>query len=325
LSQVIGSKDTLMAHAQLSDRKFVLTGPSGWIGQAVLSRLSATLGTLSGRVTAFASSERSMTLADGQAIHVRALDTICPDDVDGAHVIHLAYLTKEKADTLGERRFTDTNISIDDYVLAAVRDATPLSLFVASSGAAALAASGDDLHPYGLTKLRQEVRFLEWAAARAVPMIAGRIFNLSGPYINKVHSYAVSNFILQAKTQRRIKIEAKNLVFRSFLHVENLSELVINAAIAGAGRPGAVDLCGAEVLEMQDLAELISSICDEVAIEREMASFTNVSTYFGSFPETKSLTMEVGVGLHGIRQQVLDTLRWISLLDETQNLVKHGH
>lgn len=82
MSQVIGSKDALMAQAQLSDRKFVLTGPSGWIGQAVLSHLCATLGTLSGRVTAFASSERSMTLADGQAIHVRALDTFCPDDVD---------------------------------------------------------------------------------------------------------------------------------------------------------------------------------------------------------------------------------------------------
>jgi nucleoside-diphosphate-sugar epimerase len=314
-----------MAHAQLSDRKFVLTGPSGWIGQAVLSRLCATLGSLSGRVAAFASSERSMTLADGQSIPVRALDTLCPDDVDGAHVIHLAYLTKEKADTLGERRFTDTNISIDDYVLAAMRDATPLSLFVASSGAAALAARGDDLHPYGLTKLRQEVRFLEWAAARAVPMIAGRIYNLSGPYINKIHSYAVSNFISQARTQRRIKIEAKNPVFRSYLHVENLSELVINAAIAGAGRPGAVDLCGAEVLEMQDLAELVSSICDEVPIEREMENFTKVSNYLGSFPETKSVTMETGVRLHGIRQQVLDTLRWISLLDETQNLAKNAH
>ena len=325
MSQVIGSKDALMAQAQLSDRKFVLTGPSGWIGQAVLSHLCATLGTLSGRVTAFASSERSMTLADGQAIHVRALDTLCPDDVDGAHVIHLAYLTKEKADALGERRFTDTNISIDDYVLAAMRDATPLSLFVASSGAAALAAGGVDLHPYGLTKLRQEVRFLEWAEARAVPTIAGRIYNLSGPFINKVHSYAVSNFILQARTQRRIKIEAKSPVFRSFLHVENLCELVINAAITGLGRPGAVDLCGAEVLEMQDLAELISSICDDVPIEREMEKFADVSTYLGSFPETKSLTMEAGVKLHGIRQQALDTLRWISLLDETQNLAKHAH
>ena len=76
---------------------------------------------------------------------------------------------------------------------------------------------------------------------------------------------------------------------------------------------------------MQDLAELISSICDQVPIEREMENFTSVSAYLGRFHETKSLTMEAGVKLHGIRHQVLDTTRWISLLDETQNLVKHAH
>ena len=73
-------------------------------------------------------------------------------------------------DAQGEAVFAVANDAIDAAVLGAIGQAPPASLFVASSGAAALAERGADEHPYGLAKLRQEARFLAWSAATGVPV-----------------------------------------------------------------------------------------------------------------------------------------------------------
>lgn len=293
--------------------RFVLTGPSGWIGQAMLDALARALGgPLAGRVTAFASRARDMDLPSGERLAVRALETITPDDVAGAHVIHLAYLTKEKAEELGEAAFAATNEAIDDALLTALRGAAPASLFVASSGAAALAERGVDRHPYGCAKLRQEALFLGWAAAAGVPAIAGRIFNLSGPHINKVRSYAISDFALQAREDGEIRIQARVPVFRSYLHVEDLCALVLGAARRGIGRAAPIDLCGAEVVEMRDIAELVAEASHgSPPIRRHSVDFDRPSLYLGDPTHAKVLAMELGLALKPMAVQVAETLDWL--------------
>lgn len=320
----------------------MLTGPSGWIGQAMLAHVAgrtAAAGTaglaLGGQVSAFASSARVMDLPWGETLPVRALDTIGPDDVAGAHVIHLAYLTKEKADQLGERRFMDTNLAIDDALMGAIEGARPASLFVASSGAAALAAAGADLHPYGVAKLRQEARFLEWGQRSGVPVIAGRIFNIAGPYINKVESYAISNMINQAMTAQAITIAARVPVFRSFLHVDDLCALALEAGLAGVVRAGPVDMCGAEVVEMDDLALAVSgALGNNVRILRDPVDTAKTSAYLGNFSQTKALAMQLGLKLSPLPSCIRDTINWLldhssaartgPVLQSTQQATKRG-
>ena len=301
-----------MADLPASSR-FVLTGPSGWIGRAMLDALArACGGQLDGRVLAFGSQERSLTLASGERLNVRALEAIEPDDVAAAHVIHLAYLTKEKADQLGEPAFSATNDAIDDALLAAIDSAGPASLFVASSGAASLAERGLDRHPYGLAKLRQEARFLEWGAGTGVPVLAGRIFNIAGPHINKVRSYAISDFAMQARERCEINIEAQVPVFRSYLHVDDLCALVIGAALQGAGRDRPIDLCGAEVVEMEDLAALVAEAShNSPTINRPPVDYTRPSLYLGAHAQTKVLAMELGERLSALPLQVKDTIAWL--------------
>lgn len=269
-------------------------------------------GMLMGRVRAFASEERDMDLPSGESLSVRALASIRPDDVDGAHVIHLAYLTKDKVDGLGERRFFDTNIAIDDHLLGALEQGRPASLFVASSGAAALAARGIDLHPYGMAKLRQEARFLRWAKSADVPAIAGRIFNIAGPYINKLDAYAISNFIMQALNRPEIHIQADTPVFRSSLHVRDLCALIVEAGLHRVGRPRPIDMCGAESVEIGDLAALIAAEMGNIPIRRTSVRYDKPSIYLGNFADTKILAMELGFDLIPLAMQVRDTIRWIS-------------
>lgn len=293
--------------------RFVLTGPSGWIGQAMLAHFARAWGDVLGEtVTAFASKARAIDLPSGGSLAMRALDEIRPADVEGAHVVHLAYLTKEKAEELGERQFTETNLRIDDQLLNVLREARPRSVFVASSGAASLAATGVDLHPYGLGKLRQEARFLEWGARADVPVLAGRIFNLSGPYINKIASYAISNMAEQARETGAINIAATVPVFRSFLHVNDLCALVAQAAVTGVKRSSAVDLCGAEIVEMEDLASVVGeAVSPGVRIARERVDYGQRSVYLGDFTQTRILAMELGLPLASLRSQVKDTIDWL--------------
>ncbi|WP_022678785.1 NAD-dependent epimerase/dehydratase family protein [Sandarakinorhabdus limnophila] len=306
-----------MTSAKGLDRnvRFVVTGPSGWIGQAFMAHVASRLAVpgaqlvLADRVTAFASTARDMVLPWGDRLPVRALESICPDDVAGAHVVHLAYLTKEKAAQLGERRFMDVNLGIDDALLAAIAAAKPASLFVASSGAAKLAARGSDLHPYGFAKLMQEDRFLAWGRASAVPVVAGRIFNVAGPYINKVEAYAISNMVQQAMHTGIITIKAQVPVFRSFIHVDDLCGLIANAAIGSIDRAAPIDLCGAEIVEMEDLAVGIAKAFKRnITIARGSVDFTGESSYLGEFPHTKTFAMQTGITLRGLQSCISDTL-----------------
>lgn len=264
------------------------------------------------RVRLFGSSDRDVEAIDGTVLPMRSLDTLQPADLDDAIVVHLAYLTKEKVDLLGERRFTDTNLAIDDVVLAALASAKPRSVFVASSGAAMLAARGHDRHPYGLTKLRQEDRFAAWALATATPLIVGRIFNLAGPYINKVDSYAIGSFVNQAKRFGAIKIDAEVPVFRSYLHVDDLCALILGAGEAAVGRPAPIDLCGAETVEMSDTALAVAqTLGGDIAVARGPVDWSKPKAYLGDFTDTKVLAMELNLPLAPFSTQVVDTVRWI--------------
>lgn len=290
----------------------VITGPTGWIGLAMLACLARQSDDWADHVRLFGSSERDVEAIDGTVLPMRSLDTLQPADLDDAIVIHLAYLTKEKVDLLGERRFTDTNLAIDDVVLSALAAAKPRSVFVASSGAAMLAAQGRDRHPYGLTKLRQEDRFAAWAVATDTPLIVGRIFNLAGPYINKVDSYAIGSFVNQAKRFGAIKINAEVPVFRSYLHVDDLCALILGAGQAAVGRSAPIDLCGAETVEMSDTALAVAQhLGGGIAVARGPVDWAKPKAYLGDFTDTKVLAMELNLPLAPFSTQVADTVRWI--------------
>ncbi len=292
----------------------VITGPTGWIGQVVLMRLAAAGGRgWSERVRLFGSRAATLTAADGTALAVRPLDSLGGADVAGAQVVHLAYLTKEKAELLGERAFTDTNLAIDDRLLAACTAAAPAAVFVASSGAAALAADGRDRHPYGLCKLRQEDRLLAWGERAGVPVLAGRIWNIAGPYMNKTSAYALGDMLLQARRDRAIRVAAPVPVFRSYLHVADLAELVLGALDERVGHAAAIDLCGAEVLEMGDIAARVArySGLGAEAVVRARLDTSRSSVYLGHFPHTKALALRLGLPLADFQRQLVDTAVWL--------------
>lgn len=291
----------------------VVTGAGGWLGTALMAHSAHRFGPgWTKNVRLFGSAARTITAPDGSDVILRALDTITGADVEDALVVHLAYLTKEKVEQFGEAGFTHENRRIDDRLLAALACARPRALFVASSGAAALAERGEDLHPYGLGKLRQEQRFIAWGVEASVPVLAGRIFNLAGPYMNKIDAYAVGSFITQALAEGHIRINATVPVFRSYLHVDDVCNLILTALNRGAGRDRPIDIAGMELLEMDDIARAVArAIGEPVAIERGAVNHALPSLYVGNAVDTRILAMELDIELADFSAQVAATLDWL--------------
>lgn len=297
--------------------RIVITGPTGWIGKAMLALLhrdgDADALAAGGQILLFGSRAGQAELPGGGALPIRQLAELSGEVTAGAHVIHLAYLTKDKLDLLGEDVFRRTNTAIDAQVLSALRDGRPASVFVASSGAARLAQDGVDTHPYGLTKLEQEAAFLAFAQETGVPVLCGRIYNVAGPWINKLEAYAVSNFAQQALATGCIRINAHVPVFRSMLHIEDLCRLVLRAARARLGRITSVDLCGTEMLEMRDIADLVAeSTGRNICIERPGVDYAGSSSYLGDATQTRVLALELNVCLLPAAVQVSDMVEWMA-------------
>lgn len=264
----------------------------------------------------FGSSTRDLAGPDGTVLPMKSLDAIGPDDVAGALVLHLAYLTKEKVELLGERAFFDTNSTIDEHLLAACRAGHPRALFVASSGAAALAEQGLDRHLYGMCKLLQEDRFLAFGKAAGVPVLAGRIFNLGGPWINKLGAYAISNMLVQALDTGSIRIGARNPVYRSYLHVEDLCRLVLGALEAGVSPGKPLDLCGTEIVEMADVAAAVAQVAGlkDGTILRDPVDYDRPVVYVGDSTQTRTLALRGQLDLRNLYAQVEDTARYLRRL-----------
>ena len=111
---------------------------------------------------------------------------------------------------MDEPAYRAANRAIDDLVLDALdrhRRARPSSSPPRAPPLRANPAPAMQL--YGSLKREQEERFAEWADRnhRRRAVIA-RLFNLSGPYINKHGSYALAAFILDALAGGPIRIRA---------------------------------------------------------------------------------------------------------------------
>ncbi|MCY7281440.1 MAG: NAD-dependent epimerase/dehydratase family protein, partial [Sphingomonas bacterium] len=172
-----------------NDSRIVITGASGWIGMATLDLLAVALAEkFATRVLCFGSSHRTLEVRDGTSIEQRSLGEIGLLEPAPTIVLHLAFLGKDRAEAMDEAAYRAACRALDQAVHDALDPIDTKAIFVASSGAATRA---DDPHAspamrlYGSLKREQEELFAAWAEQRHKRAVIARIFNISGPHINK--------------------------------------------------------------------------------------------------------------------------------------------
>ena len=311
---------TLAAHvAQAlgeSDRRIVVTGAGGWLGMATLELLGDALGdAFDSRVACFGSNARTLHLLDGRSIGQRPLTAIAQLSSIPTILLHLAFLTKDRAEAMDEPAYRAANLALDQLVLDALEPIGADAIFIASSGAAVRAddpAAAPAMRLYGGLKRDQEARFADWAEQHHKRAVIARIFNISGPHINKHGSYALAAFILDALAGRPIAIDAPHRVVRGYVAIRELMSLVLAMLLDETAGVTRFD-SGGDPLEMHDIAHVIADLLGPVPITRPPLDSTKSDHYVGDAAAYRALLRSNAIDPVPFARQVIETAEFLSL------------
>jgi nucleoside-diphosphate-sugar epimerase len=314
----MGASAGLTAHVeraiQASDARIVVTGASGWIGMSTLELLRSALGEeFAGRVHCFGSSRRALVLLDGTSIEQRPLGDIVSLKAAPTIVLHLAFLTKDRAEAMDEETYRAANQQLDRMLIDALDPIGAEAVFVASSGAAYRAddpAASPAMRLYGALKCEQEEQFADWADRCRKRAVITRIFNISGPHINKHQSYALAAFIMDAIASRAITIKSPHHVVRSYVAVREMMSLAFALLLDGRQTVTRFD-SGGEPMEMQEIAGTVSRLLGPVSIERPPLDSAGTDHYAGDVAAYDKLLAEHRIDPVSFERQVIETAEFL--------------
>ena len=178
-------------------------------------------------------------------------------------VLHLSFITQGPAMTLSAAEYVAANQTLSTQVRDALSRVGAKAVFQASSGAAALAdpAGGPQSKGlYGWLKLQDEAAFAGWAEAEGRGCLVGRVFNLSGPHINRRSTYALASFIGDALAGRPIEVRATAPVWRSYVAIAELMSVVLAWLTGPAQGVARFETSGAETLEAGEIADRVAAV-----------------------------------------------------------------
>lgn len=296
-----------------SDWRFVVTGASGWVGMATLELLHAALDEqASSRVLAFGSTTRELLLRNGRRVLQRpmtALEDLAPVPT---MLLHYAFLTRDRVAGMSLHDYVAQNRAISEQVECCARSFGTRAALVLSSGAV-YAQEGEltcdlNANPYGVLKLEDEARFTCWAEDCGAKLLLPRLFNLSGPYINKLETYALATLIRAAQTDEPMRIRAAHPVVRSYTAVEDLLAVNLWHLAQGARTVVRFDTAGEREVEIGELAlEVKRVVGSTLPVVRPPLENTRIDRYVGNGAKYAELLAEAGITPQTLPQQIART------------------
>lgn len=296
------------------EQRIVVTGAGGWLGLATLELLADALGQdFAKRVACFGSSARTLELRGGRHVPQAPLADLKDLPARPTWLLHLAFLTKDRAEAMSEADYRAANRAIGDTVLGALDRIGVEAIFVASSGAAGRAddpAASAAMRLYGALKQADEALFASWAEAKDRRAVIARIFSLTGPYINKHQAYAMASFILDGIAGRPIAVNAPHGVSRSYVAIRELMSLAF--ASLGAGKQGVVRFdSGGKALELGDVARTVASVFEDIEVQRAPIGDTPEDRYCGDDDAYTVLLARHSIAPVSLAQQVAETAAYL--------------
>lgn len=308
---------------------FVVIGATGWLGQATLEYLFHQLAPADRpRVHAFASTARSLTLRDGTVLQVQALSSLpALRTARPALVFHYAFQTKDRVGAMSHEEYIFLNRSIREALLQFV-GANPIAgLFVPSSGAAYAGmnqADQSDGAIYGRCKLDDERAFEAIGQQYRFPVVSPRVFNISGPYINKHNLYALASIISACQASETISVRATHQVIRSYYSVIDLIELCCRLMLSERDKGAAFhvfDTVGTEVVEVGELALRCQALlAPHLAIERPPLREVPADKYVGDATAIRAFERSLQITPLGLDQQIKLTADYMSSFVKSDRL-----
>lgn len=299
--------------------RFAVTGASGWLGRTTLELLAGALGPerFRDQVAGFASTSRTVTLRDATVVHLEPLDLLAHLVPAPTHILHFAYLTRDRVADLGVPDYIRTNLAITAAVVGAIERFHPRGVFVTSSGAVyepdGTFATDAAANPYGTLKHLEELALRRAAADVGARSVVTRIFSLSGAYMTKPQLYALGDLILQALEGGPMIIRAHGPVERSYCAASDVIALALACLLrVDTGDDVVFDSSG-EVTEISELAERVRGALgrSDITIERSWDPSAAPDRYVGDSQAMSAIAIEHGLSQQPIADQILDTAAYL--------------
>ncbi|MBI3429257.1 MAG: NAD(P)-dependent oxidoreductase [Actinobacteria bacterium] len=248
---------TLLRKESIPLKRVLITGASGWIGRETIALLQEVLGDQFAHRVTLAGSRDSTVTIEGVTHHVRKLF-----DINSAEhfdtVIHLAFLTQEKAHIMGAEEFSRLNRQISEHVYQLCQQSNVRHLLVGSSGAAdpkILKAFQDPAKRiYGDLKRESEELFAELRNHDHIKVEICRIWSISGSNFLTPSKYALGNFIEQAKSTGNIHLANPASVRRAYIDAGEMIGVLLLDLLKGNGK---LISSGGFETSLQELARLV--------------------------------------------------------------------
>jgi nucleoside-diphosphate-sugar epimerase len=284
-----------------------VSGASGWLGNETINVIEEIAPKVSPLL--FTSNGREIVLRNSEKRDTKGfLESQPPASLEG--FIHLAFLTRDKVESVGSKDFISTNLSLISKACQVVESSKPKWVVVVSSGAILDRNSGElesniQSNPYGFCKRIEELLITQSANKVGANIVIGRLWGASGKSMPPNPAYALSDFIVSAHTQKKISIRSGGTVIRRYVDAAEFMEVLIKAAISG----GTLTInSGGPRVEIGELATLVAEHFTEIVIERSPPEVTE-DDYYPRGDDFEKLAEGLGVTLSDMKTQVSQTVQ----------------
>lgn len=288
--------------------QILVTGASGWLGKSSISYLLKNNFT-SNNIIPAASTKKSITIDKFGTFHAEDFFNFETEEkVDG--IIHLSFLTRDKLNEISFPSYVEINQNITIQAAKLVKKLKPNWVVNVSSGAifnpkTKKIEENLDTNPYGFLKAFEE-RELNLATQEiGANLVIGRLWGASGTLMPLNRAYALSDFIYQALTDKKIVIQSNKQVFRRYVDSEMFMGVLIESALVNQN---CVIDSGGPVVEIGKLASIVAESLDVHEISRPPILDVEIDDYYPRSEQFEEVAIEFNLPISSIYEQVANTI-----------------
>ena len=308
-----------------SDCRVLITGVSGWLGQATLEMCASIFGhRLQERVVGIASQPRELILRSGAVFKAIDFDQANLLQKRPTLLAHYAFLTRDKVSNQPLESYVNQNRKISQQVVQLSKEIGVIGVFSTSSGAVydknRILTDDIEHNPYGVLKLEEEALLQALASSEDMSLSICRLFNLSGPFIHK--EFALNSIIKSLFEKKEIHLKANRKVVRDYIHVEDLVSLGFSMLLDTKNSYKIpYDTGVGEAIEVEDLARRIRSLLGQPAASISRPQIINEEDiYIGDTQIIKNLFQSYQLTPKCLDEQILTTAAYIHELISGENI-----
>lgn len=320
--QMLMFSDRTAALLRDSGLRVAITGAGGWIGCATIEMLDSALGAnFDKRVFAFGSQPKEMMTRSGRKVHITSLAELGRLPPAPTLLVHCAFLTKERVSRMSSEDYFRNSEDITRTVADAMHGIGVSHFLFPSSGAVyGLPTRSDrslldapEENPYGTQKLRDEIRFRAVSKGLGIRLVVPRIFNVSGPLINKQDSYVLSSVINAVLSGAPIELHARRKVVRGYVALRDVLEVLFGWLLSSTMPEQLVLDTGGRLVEAGELAKRVLDVLHrtDLPIHRPPFGSEPDDVYFGEGAEFERLARLQGVVLSPLDDQIAETAGYL--------------